>query len=62
MEFSKILRSDAKILLADGVTLFRSDDGSLFLKYNNKLSKIPSSSELSSTIRDISDIETSKKS
>ena len=46
MEFSKILRSDAKISLADGVTLFRSDDGSLFLKHNNKLSKIPSSSEL----------------
>jgi ribosomal protein S12 methylthiotransferase accessory factor len=46
MEFSKILRSDAKISLADGVTFFRSDDGSLFLKYNNKLSKIASSSEL----------------
>src|SRR5687768_3552056 len=46
MEFSKILRSDAKISLSDGVTLFRSDDGSLFLKLNNKLSKMASSSVL----------------
>jgi len=46
MEFSKILHSDAKISLADGVTLFRSYDGPLFLKLNNKLSKIPSSSVL----------------
>jgi ribosomal protein S12 methylthiotransferase accessory factor len=46
MEFSRTLQSDVKISLADGVTLFRSDDGSLFLKLDNKLSKIESSSVL----------------
>jgi ribosomal protein S12 methylthiotransferase accessory factor len=46
MEFSRILRSDARISMADSVSLFRSDDGSLFLKHNNKLSKIMSTSVL----------------
>jgi ribosomal protein S12 methylthiotransferase accessory factor len=44
MEFSKLLWNDSKISLAEGVTLFRSDDGSLILKHDNKLSKIMSSS------------------
>ena len=46
MEFSRLLRNDAKISWARGVTLFRSHDDSLFLKQNNQLFRISSGSKL----------------
>src|SRR5688572_24025987 len=46
MEFSRLLRNDAKISWANGVSLFRSHDDSLFLKQNNQLFRISSGSKL----------------
>ncbi|HEY4482413.1 MAG TPA: TOMM precursor leader peptide-binding protein [Candidatus Brocadiaceae bacterium] len=46
MEFSRLLRNDAKISWAKGVSLFRSHDDSLFLKQNNQLFRISSGSKL----------------
>jgi ribosomal protein S12 methylthiotransferase accessory factor len=46
MEFSKLLHRGTRISLTNGVSLFRANDESFFLKYNNKLFSISSRSEL----------------